>query len=1208
MLDASIKKELLKEAGARVGLRKSASQSKRDHSDFKKHLLREADIKSLKLRRRAAIEKASMSYHIGQNEFANSNVRWQKVQTTANMDKIDQQLIAAFRPHFYGLLEGKRIPIESPDLVLRYQAYREIIPVPVKGNEQSQQDHKNAIDAIATVNGFVSGFHEFIDAMNNGALPNVLYFHTSLRSKKDGGFSAEDVRDFIESEVSRYQQEPMVSHGKPISDMFYVDHLGEDVRPTEQGRSHRRYDLASMDRETSPSKILRWIQFATQRGFKLDLKAVENDIRQILQDAYERQGLTDPNNAMQEDQRKMLEAYYVGLKPNGKLKKTSVLARMMRLNNVGITKLIDSMEGSGKHKTCPLFDISELRIIGKNMVGQHPEITPGTYTVPHETTTYRANGFDSQKDDELSTMHVLPAMKKLPTGQMVYDRDQGNFMGNQCRTYGKDMVEFMRQWGVWADNAIKHLNSSKADTSFEGSDVVSDAWNAVFDNRTNAENILDLLRQYPDYDSFYANVIQKTMASTITNFNKYDGMSSGEFTIAPFSAGDDLLPRIQEYVKQFNTAVGQKKASIDPNDKDQIKELNDQAIADIDQVAAILTKSVKSEAISWDEYTQCLSALSGAQKTTGAPVKKFHSMSRTDNTQKLNADGFEWLKAYGYQISKMMDFVSALMVRSCRSNAENRVAKDGSVIDEERFGTNYSSGTGKAGSTKMMIGVRYAFRADELGAKDPELNAALRRQRRRQKMNQQSGADIVPQTEHPERGTPVGDDWQDDQFVTAKILENITYYVGQASSSQQFHKALNEGGTVGDMSWRQAVDFFRRKYPELEAQLGVVFEPLNIDMKRLQEATKRAMLAVTQELADRSADVEAVFEDQEGFRTHISPDEVQSDYTLASQQSTANEAAQIDTVEDPDEAERIRAAEEIAPQAPTAEATPEAWDEPYSFDEEFEELGRQTGTMEEPVTEEAVPEPPFETDDAADLPPEEEVIEPKPEPTVRHNITGKILQLDDLAEEMGNEPARDQIQIVEIQHRQGVMTDEEAMDGLLAIEEDIMSAKHEEEDATGAMIELWDEKIRNNDLVPSDINRLDALLPRLENYVKVRGMQLPQSILDYIEENRRIDEEMAQYTGTWDNEDDTAFYQEHKPDAMLQKDMPVSGDVGFIGKKPKGRKLMVNRPDPNTGRLRPAEVIDTLLKTATKLDESGEYVVASKIDLLIKQITEGKDV
>lgn len=1204
--------QLLKEASSRID--KVACMEKRSFDEIKSSLFCEADNRLAKIKRHAALQKSAMSYHQGQKEFINSNVTWSKVDLTPSMEAIESQMVKAFKPYFYALIQGRKSEIVPPPLVLRYEATRDLFPVVDENFPETQESYDDAVNAVKVINQIVSGFDQFVQDVENAQFAMLMFFNSSDRDARDGGFDENQLTQFIHSENQRLQKSPLKFNNNVVSKNYYAEHAqAEVIYPTKSQSANRRYDLKDMDRETSKSKIARWIAFANQNGFQTNVAGIRQEIASKEQENLQKHGLLNRNLTPQQQQwKRSIINFYTGRdinNPKAPIAPSSMLGRITKAIKYGCGPLkgkpnkkqrlkhwgqdAESGEymrglpnpGEVDEKACPNLDITEFRLLGKHMVGQHPMVPPNTYMIPDETTYYNANGLDSQPNNPDETMLVVPSMKRIPsTGEFVYDKDQGNLMGNHLRKYGRVLESFMKKWGRWAAQAVQTLQSPKAhnflgtyaNQNAQNEDVDSlvpyDAWQIVMNNRTNADFVLEILQKHPSYDSLYNGVINKTLASTITNYNYYSGggaeTESGRasyepsgFKIMQGSEGllrdpQNIFQGLEKWVGQLSSYYGQQLQSMPGVDNKAARdELKLNARNDVHEMAYHLTELHDSGSLDWDQYSYALSILGDAVQPNGAPlVRNMKSVSPTDEDQMLSPDGFSLYQQFGYPIAKMLDFLSGVMIRSCNDHSNNKIDKDtGELTDEEHFGGNYSAGSGKAGSTKLMLGVRYAFRASELGSDDAEMLKQMRYFRGKRKMTvPQDGVDVVPDTAYPQKGQEVDPAFQNS--VSGKVIENITYWVGQASNTKGFHKGLDEGDgglLLKSKSWRQTVDYIERKYPQLVSQLGLAFEPINVDLRRLQEATKRSMLAVIEEMG-----VDAIFEDQEGAKTPISPETVQSDVPIAEEYNRVAEQNNVQTVSAPSD----------------------------------ETVLTEIATQEDEVPDVPEPEP------EAQVEPEEVPSDVNQESTVSmEDIEAMIEDLDEAAED--NPRVQDELQNIDIAVRQGTLTTDDAYKQLSQIRNKLLGdpeAVAQERDQ--GLLTYWDSVAAQNQEIPYNV------LTNLINMVMSKGLALPPNIKAYIEKQQKQMGTVDQtQTDTYDPDYDDDNY-------MPMKDMPTEPDVSFIGRRPKGRRLVKNRPDPNTGKLQRADVIDTLIKMADKLDDTGEYVLADKITALLSKVTEDTNV
>lgn len=1225
--------QLFKEAEDRLGqIRNTLPMTKHAGQHFafaQALLLKEANQKHNKLKHFAALEKGAMAYYQGQKDFINSNVTWSKIDSTAHSEAIDAQMIEAFSPYFQNLINGKQTAIVPPQLVLRYEATRDLFPVVDENDPDTQTSYNDAINTIKVIENLVNGFQDFVQDVDKADFPMQMYFHSSDRDEQHGGFQSQDLTNFVKSEHQRHAQQPMKFGGMDMSKGYYSAHArAENIMPTMSSKDNRQYELGEIDRETSKSKISRWIAYAYQNGYQLNFKSLADEIRTIEQHHLQKNKLNTSNlNQKQMEWKQSIVHYYSGRNlqnPQQPVAPSSMFGRISmairygcgpmnqdpnkknRLQHWGPDANDEYMRGlpsekqlnnnEVSEKACPNLTIQELRLIGKHMIGESVMAPAGTYVVPEETTTYNANGFDSRPDDPNQSMLVVPAIKKLPTGQMVYDKDQGNLMGNHLRKYGKTFESFLRKWGPWAENAMKilkqdkagstlrkyaqdHFQEMEANESAPDAIVPFDSWNTIMNNRTNADNVLETVQKHQTYQSLVDNVVKKTLASAITNYNYYTGSGvdskgenakynpTGRFsTVQPGKlSGDNIIPQIDQWVAKIQAVVDQ--AGQDRNALKQIKQ-------DVSEMAYNLSKTHQQDprGFSWDQYSLAMSKLGDIKTGSGnSIVKNLNSIGSEDEQQMLSQQGFPIYQKYGYPVAKMLDLLSCIMIRSCNDSNESRVSKKtGETIPEEHYGTNYSSGTGKAGSTKLMFGVRYAFRGAELGSDDQQLLRAMRKERSKRKMKvPPTGVDVSPQTLHPQKGTEIDETFQNAEGVNpgGRIIEEITYWVGQASGSAGFHKGLDEGDgglQIKGKSWREVTDYVERQYPQLISQLGLVFEPVNVDLKRLQEATKRSIAAVIQNM-----DVDAIFEDQDGHKSPIIPEEVQEDFALADQAKTVMEQNRVET-------------------------------KPASPDEQ----PPVTPVQEEPQAEEQ--QLPNEAAPEVDVPGQS-----ISDDQIRHLID----QIWDESE--SSENAADimkALETVDKNIRTRTIDNNRAWSDLQQIQTSMQTEERNLADqAEHGLMMLWEEKLGNpGGMTESEEVGLEREIERIKQYTARKGIPLPPNLHNFVIEQQQLNQEMEQYRnkqkqevgfgpGGYNPDEDDDNYMPMK--SMMAESQTLPGNnKPFINKRKTTRNLIMHRPDPGTGKLRKSDVINTLIKTADRMDDSGEYLLADKIDLLVNRM------
>jgi len=519
-----------------------------------------------------------------------------------------------------------------------------------------------------------------------------------------------------------------------------------------------------------------------------------------------------------------------------------------------------------------------------------------------------------------------------------------------------------------------------------------------------------------------------------------------------------------------------------------------------------------------------------------------------------------------------MDFISGLMTRSCNDSTNNKIVKSNDPaegytrVEEDRFGRNWTGTHGKANSTKIMLGIRYAFNANPIGKNTP-LFAKIQKARYSRKLKKQrSGQDILRRTEFDQKATPVDQPFQVN--AAARIVENITYWIGEASSTADFHKGISESNRkIESKSWDEAIDQMRQLYPDIEGQLGEVYEPINIDLYRLQEATKRALLAATQETG-----TEAVFEDMLQRQTLITDDSVDQDAPIMAEFNRSSEETGLKVLEAPPD-------ENIVSYLPTEEA------------EEAEEklVDEVPNTEESPSTENVPPEiklPKEETLQDSEL--SRSKVFKLLDDSLEHADATNNKKLDDLVTELDDDYRKNRISGSDVKKRL-----ENFDRGREPSEEQIR------EEYNRNYVNLWENKAKD-ETVPLYLwkNIIDTIIEL--------GIEMPPNLKSaYNKMQSGLSNTEIPDTDTFDTETgpDEAGLKESEEflkGTDYGKSMPLEPETNFIGKRQTKRRLFKKRD--NTGKVQRAEVIDTLIKVADLLDIGGEYLVADKVELLLYKV------
>lgn len=223
-------------------------------------------------------------------------------------------------------------------------------------------------------------------------------------------------------------------------------------------------------------------------------------------------------------------------------------------------------------------------------------------------------------------------------------------------------------------------------------------------------------------------------------------------------------------------------------------------------------------------------------------------LSEVGKTQEstFGPQAFALLRQYGYAMAKMMDLVSAVAHRSCKEVITSRAADE--TIQETLYGRTLATSTGKADKSSIIIGIRYANNAPILGSNDPQLMEIVQKHRQKSQVQHTApDSDYIRKTKFPSRAAPMGEEFQAED--TWKIIYDLRFFVGLATSQSHFHKAI---GPDDYETWDQALNVLLTRYPQIESELGVIIEPMNANLRELSSRFKKAMARVQKEMSQTS--------------------------------------------------------------------------------------------------------------------------------------------------------------------------------------------------------------------------------------------------------------------------------------------------------------------------------------------------------------------
>lgn len=564
-----------------------------------------------------------------------------------------------------------------------------------------------------------------------------------------------------------------------------------------------------------------------------------------------------------------------------------------------------------KSDTALDFTLEDLQFLLQNLNDYHPnlrqkqgvkkknsdKIDANSFRITGYSLTYDNNGFDSNPDKKSKFQHMLlfPAMKLDPVNRwVIYDTDSGNLGRNHMFYYGNAIGKLIQKHGEIAQKALLALqNSANLDKikdlafrpetdpeQFIGTYEVlylllgSDEGGG---NRTNAENVIDMLLKYPDYDSYMKFILKGSLASSY----------------------------FQER-NEKNKLIRLQREPINPN---------------------------TGELLDYNTYMQLFNEFNtqGGNVIPNSPEQFQHRLNKFSE-KLLKREDFDLFKQYGYAIAKMMDFVFALMIRSCEEaiptgkpvtagesreqiqTTTRQEAESGDFIGEKQdtysyfYGRNYSSSTGKAEFSKILFGVKYAFNAPELGSQDDQLVQIVRRYKQSRHLKKTGPAGEAPfaittNTSPRTEGADVSENLQ--ISTVARIKERMTFWTGYATSTSRFCKTISNNETM----YTKALSKLLARYPSISEDLGVIFEPISIDLIRLRIAADSALTGIQKKLSTMNMDI--VIEDNLKRTRVLEAEAVEAARIIYDQQ--AIEASNSDNIQE-EKSEPIAAEQEIKPE------------------------------------------------------------------------------------------------------------------------------------------------------------------------------------------------------------------------------------------------------------------------------------------------------
>ncbi len=647
----------------------------------------------------------------------------------------------------------------SSALSFLFHYFRTIVP------GKDEESAGKAQNAIAVLDGLLPGFQQFQQDIESSNIPLNPYFMVSKFSSPDGGVDESSLQDFFSREQGK--QLAMPDGRRVPSSSHYQEHVRRGAASkTNYLDKEQTFSMDEINTATV-SMLKQAIDDRIKDGYTIEWRPNQQvSLHDSIQSLYAKR-LADNNIVNNPAQQQQQTAIY--LSHYGKIMK-NILEWQEDRSSVDLSAF-------------------ELRLVLKNMIhmgGPQPRTPPDQFRATVKT-LYAANGWDSTFNNPSVNMLTLPPLRQLPRGresgdlpEVVYDRGNGN-MGydHLVLNWKNGLAQLFQQWGAQCDEWLRTLQAGQGmDQIAQQSPEVAEAWKNVISiqsgNRTGAEMILDLLKEYPTWNEFNRNHVQKSLASEIKNVNK---LRKNPVSMQSFGHGN-LPQEIQSYVEQIlQTGQSDPKAA-----HEQLTSLSSE-----------LVQGYMSGAMDWKNLTLALHALNMPVASAGMryPTEDgrlqrvsngltAHPTSR-ERTM-IDEQGFEMLKQHGYPVGKMMDFLSAVMYRSCHEQVNTPYGP------EDSFGHQYSTSSGTSQGGDIILTVDF------------------------ERLDATASAEQVD------------------------VNEQLRFSLGQKSGASEEPILLKSS-----LPWEQMVDAFNEMYPEAGYQFAVVNEPISRDLDMLEQKIKEAL-------------------------------------------------------------------------------------------------------------------------------------------------------------------------------------------------------------------------------------------------------------------------------------------------------------------------------------------------------------------------------
>jgi len=774
------------------------------------------------------LEKEAMAQQSGGSNLKNSgwNTEWKFGDSESDIERVKGE-VAQKATHFFASMNGQG-PFSASNtsdlrpraLAFTFHYFRTILP----GKDgESAKKAQNALDVLER---YLPGFQQFQQDIERSNIPLNPYFMVSKFSGSDGGIDESNLQQFVSQEQGKQlalpdgREIPSTSHYKEHADRIAN---GQSVNRTNYVDKEQIFSMSEINTATA-SMLKQAITDREKDGYVLKVFPMgENDTGPSLVGSIKNlynQRLADNNieqntriaDPVQREQ-SMIYLYHYG---------------KMQIN----------IEKWQKDPSSINITAFELRLILQNMLPMHgsqPKTPPDQFKASVKT-LYAANGWDSSSNNPNAKMLTLPPLRQLPRGEVVYDRGNGN-MGydHLILNWKNGLSQLFQTWGSKCDEWLSTLQGQGMQEIAQQSPEVGAALQNIIStqsgNRTGAEALLDLFNDHPTWESFNRNHLQKSLASEIRSVNK---LRKNQVPLQSFQGGD-LQQQIQAHVQQI-LQIGQ----TDPNAaNEQLTKLSSELVQHY---------MSGSPGMDWKNLTLALHALNAPvaaagmqyQTENGAMQRVSNGLTAHPTSRKrtmLDQQGFEMLKTHGYQVGKMMDFLSAVMYRSCHEQ------KNTPFGSENSFGHQYSTSSGTSKGGEIILTVNYS-----------KLDASV------------SSSDVATQT------------------MIVDVYEQLSFNLSQKSGSNDDPILLRSS-----LPWEQMVDAFNEMYPEAGYQFAVVNEPISRDLDMLEQKVKEA-------INETRGNIKVIYHNSSGNEIVLSGIEIATDEMAIKEE--AGETDLIDTTQE----------------------------------------------------------------------------------------------------------------------------------------------------------------------------------------------------------------------------------------------------------------------------------------------------------------------